>query len=234
MVTMSALHALTAELHSGFLTLAFVCVMIVAAAQVVVRYKNHMPDIFVRWAIVVRGYAEAASYVAAVAGLLGLLLSGYTGMYAWPMDTLLESGVVRNKILFTVYATVMWGAVIFIRTRFGRGLWTCPAMAFVYVTFTFVAYGFIGMAGSLGAHITQGGSVLDPLWSIVGFKVESIVDFGPELAAGIALASAGIFVVSLWLARRYDLFAMKLAPETCQKFFKWDEPRIHEPVAEKR
>ena len=60
MVTMSALHALTAELHSGFLTLAFVCVMIVAAAQVVVRYKNHMPDIFVRWAIVVRGYAEAA------------------------------------------------------------------------------------------------------------------------------------------------------------------------------
>ena len=156
MVTMSALHALTAELHSGFLTLAFVCVMIVAAAQVVVRYKNHMPDIFVRWAIVVRGYAEAASYVAAVAGLLGLLLSGYTGMYAWPMDTLLESGVVRNKILFTVYATVMWGAVIFIRTRFGRGLWTCPAMAFVYVTFTFVAYGFIGWRDRSGRTSRKG------------------------------------------------------------------------------
>jgi hypothetical protein len=226
MVSMSALHALTAELHSGFLTLAFACVMIVAVSQVVVRYKKWMPKIFVRWAIVIRGYAEAASYVAAVAGLLGLLLSAYTGMYAWPMSKLLESGVVRNKILFTAYATVLWGAVVFLRTRFGRGLWTCPAMAFVYVAFTFVAYGFIGMAGSLGAHITQGGSVLDPLWSIVGFKVETTVEFGPELAAGIAIASAAIFVVSLWLGRRYDLFAMKLEPETCQKFFKWDEPRI--------
>jgi len=227
MVTMSALHALTAELHSGFLTLAFACIMIVAVSQVVVRYKKWMPKIFVRWAIIVRGYAEAASYVAVVAGLLGLLLSAYTGMYAWPMDSLLESGVVRNKILFTVYATVMWGAVAFLRTRFGRGLWTCPAMATVYVAFTFVAYGFIGMAGSLGAHITQGGSVLDPLWSIVGFKVETTVEFSPELAAGIAIVSAAVFVVSLWLARRYDLFAVKLGPETCQKFFKWDEPRIH-------
>lgn len=230
MVTISALHSLTAELHSGFLTLAFACVMIVFASQIVVRFKTWMPKIFVRWAIIVRGYAEATSYVAAVAGLLGLLLSAWTGMYAWPMDKLLESGVVRNKILFTVYATVLWGAVVFLRTRFGRGLWTCPAMTVVYVGFAFVAYGFIGMAGSLGAHITQGGSVLDPLWSVVGFRVDTTVEFAPQLAAGLALASAAIFVASLYAARRYDLFSMKLAPETCQKFFKWDEPRMHEPV----
>ena len=227
MVSMSALHALTAELHSGFLTLAFVCIMIVAVSQIVVRFKSWMPKRFVRWAILVRGYAEATSYVAAVAGVLGLLLSAYTGMYAWPTSKLLESGVVRNKILFTAYATVLWGAVVFLRMRFGRGLWTCPAMTTVYVGFAFVAYGFIGMAGSLGAHITQGGSVLDPLWSIVGFRVESTVVFSSTLAAGIAIASALIFVVSLWIARRYDLFAMKLGAETCQKFFKWDEPRIH-------
>ena len=232
MVSMSALHALTAELHSGFLTLAFACVMIVAGAQIVVRLKKWMPGRFVRWAIVVRGYAEAASYVAAVAGLLGLLLSAYTGMYAWPMSKLLDSGVVRNKILFTTYATVLWGAVVFLRTRFGRGLWTCPAMAFVYVGFAFIAYGFIGMTGSLGAHITQGGSVLDPLWNIVGFRVASTVEVGPQIAAAIAIISALIFVVSLWLARRYDLFSVKLAPETCQKFFKWDEPKMHLDVQE--
>ena len=233
MVTMTALHSLTAELHSGFLTLAFACVMIVLVSQVVVRLKKWMPKTFVRWAIIVRGYAEPASYVAAVAGLLGLVLSAYTGMYAWPMDKLLESGVVRNKILFTAYSTVLWAAVIFIRTRFGRPLWTCPAMATVYVGFVFVAYGFLGMAGSLGAHITQGGSVLDPLWSIVGFRVESAVEFGPDLAAGIAIFSAAIFVVSLWIAQRYDLFAMKLSAETCQKIFRWDEPKMHEPSAEK-
>jgi hypothetical protein len=207
--------------------------MIVLVSQIVVRFKNAMPKTFVRWAIVVRGYAEPASYVAAVAGLLGLVLSAYTGMYAWPVDKVLESGVVRNKILFTSYATVLWASVIFLRTRFGRPLWTCPAMATVYVGFVFVAYGLLGMAGSLGAHITQGGSVLDPLWNIVGFKVETTVEFGPDLAAGIAIFSAAIFVTSLWIAQKYDLFAMKLSPETCQKIFKWDEPKMLEPVPEK-
>lgn len=230
MVSMSALHSLTAELHSGFLTLAFACVMIVLVSQIVVRFRNRMPETFVRWAIIVRGYAEPASYVAAVAGLLGLVLSAYTGMYAWPMDKLIDSGVVRNKILFTTYSTVLWCGVIYLRTRFGRPIWTCPAMAVVYVSFVFVAYGFLGMAGSLGAHITQGGSVLDPLWSIVGFRVETTVDFGPELAAAMAIASAAIFVTSLWVARRYDLFTMKLSADSCQKIFKWDEPKMHEPA----
>jgi hypothetical protein len=231
MVTMSALHALTAELHSGMLSLAFACIMIVFAAQVVVRLKNRMPGRFVHWAIVVRGYAEPAGYVAAVAGLLGLLLSAWTGMYAWPMEKLLDSGIVRNKILFTVYATALWTIVVFMRTRFGRGLWSCPPMMTVYAGTAFVAYGFIGMAGSLGAHITQGGSVLDPLWNIVGFRVSSTVELAPQLAAAIALASALVFVITLRIASKYDLFSMKLAPETCQKIFKWDEPKMQEPTS---
>jgi len=40
MVTMSALHALTAELHAGFLTLAFVCIMITALCQIAIRLKD--------------------------------------------------------------------------------------------------------------------------------------------------------------------------------------------------
>ncbi len=231
MVTMAALHSLTAEMHSGFLTLAFACIMIVFVSQIVVRLKNRMPARFVRWAIVARGYAEPAGYVAAVAGLLGLLLSAWTGMYAWPMSKLLESGVVRNKILFTVYATALWTIVVFMRTRFGRGLWSCPPMMTVYAGTAFVAFGFVGMAGSLGAHITQGGSALDFLWNFVGFRVASTVELGPQLAAAIALISAILFVVTLRIASKYDLFSMKLAPETCQKIFKWDEPKMHEPTA---
>ena len=47
MVTVEALHALTSELHAGFLTLAFVCIMIVAGCQIVVRFRNRMPKSFV-------------------------------------------------------------------------------------------------------------------------------------------------------------------------------------------
>lgn len=228
MVEMSALHSLTAELHAGFLTLAFVCIMIVAAAQIVVRLKNRMPRKLVNLAIRVRGYTEAAGYVAAIGGLLGLFLSAWTGMYAWPMDRLLESGIIRNKILLTAFATVMWGGVVFIRTRFGRALWTCPAMAAVYTGLTFLAFGVLGMSGSLGAHTTKGESVLDPLWNIIGVEIQETIALDPNVAAGIALASVVLLLISLLVARRYDLFSVKLAPETCQKVFKWDEPKIPE------
>lgn len=235
MVSMSALHSLTAELHAGFLTLAFVCIMIVAVSQVVVRLRNRkwMPKRFVTLAIRVRGYTEAAGYVGAALGLIGILLSAYTGMYAWPQDVLLDSAVVRNKIMFTTFSGVLWGGVLFIRARFGRGLWTCPMMAGLYTGLAFVAYGVLGMTGSLGAHLTVGESVLDPLWSLIGMRVDTPITLGANVAAGIAIACGVVFVLALAVARRYDLFAVKLAPETCQKLFKWDEPTIELPGATK-
>jgi hypothetical protein len=226
MVSMSALHALTAELHAGFLTLSFVCIMIVAVAQIVVRFRNRMPRKFVEWSIRVRGYTEAAGFVGAVLGVLGLLLSAWTGMYAWPMDVLIDSPVVRNKILLTAFATVLWGGVVYIRSRFGRGLWTCPAMATLYVAITFVAFGVLGTTGSMGAHLVQGGSALDPLWNFVGFRVTADLVLSAGTDAFIAIASVAALIVSLYIARRYDLFSVKLGPETCQRVFKWDEPKI--------
>ena len=226
MVSVSALHALTAELHAGFLTLAFVCIMIVAASQIVVRYRNGMPKSFVNIAIRIRGYMEAAGFVGAVLGVLGLLLSAWTGMYAWPVDVLVNDPIIKNKILLSAFATVLWGGVVYVRSRFGRGLWTCPAMATLYVVLTFISFGMVGTVGSMGAHLTQGGSALDPLWSIVGFKVTDVLELSTNTAALIAIISLGLFIIALAVARRYDLFGVKLGAETCQKFFRWDEPTI--------
>jgi len=234
MVSMAGLHALTAELHAGFLTLAFACIMIVVAAQIVVRLKERMPKRLVHWAIVVRGYAEPTSYIGAVFGVLALVVSAWSGMYAWPMDKLLESELIRNKILLTAYATVLWGGVVFIRMRFGRGLWTCPAMTVVYVAIAFVAFGLIAMTGCLGSTIARNESLLTPLYGFIGLDIESPFELQPNTAAAIALASTAAIIGSLFLARRKDLFTVELSPETCQKFFKWDEPKMYEPGPVKR
>jgi hypothetical protein len=222
---MAALHSLTAELHAGFLTLAFACIVAVALAQIIVRMKGCLPRALVALAIKVRGYAEAAGYVGAVAGIVGLLLSAWTGMYAWPQDALLESAVIRNKITLTLFATVLWGGVVFIRMRFGRGLWTCPAMAFLYTALAVVAYGVLGMTGSLGAHLTVGESVLDPLWNLIGVDVNESLAIEPGLAVMVALVCVVALVAAMFVARRLDLFGVELGPE-CERFFKWDEPTI--------
>ena len=226
MVTMSALHSLTAELHAGFLTLAFICIVVVALAQVVVRLKNRMPRRLVKAAINVRGYMEATGYVAAIAGVVGLLLSAYTGMYAWPQDVLIQDPIVRNKILLTAFSTAFWIGIVTIRTRFGRGLWTCPAMATLYVILAIVGFGIVGMTGSLGAHLTVGTSVLDPLWHLFRIDYTKTLEIATVLSSLIAIVSVVAFIVSLAVARNNNLFAIKLGAETCGKYFKWDEPTI--------
>ena len=226
MVTMSALHSLTAELHSGFLTLAFVSIVIVALAQITVRLKNRMPRRLVNAAIRVRGYAEATGYVGSVAGMVGLVLSAYTGMYAWPQDVLINDPIIRNKILLTAFSGAFWIGIIVIRTRFGRGLWTCPAMATLYVALAVVGFGVVGMTGSLGAHLTVGSSILDPLWQFFKINFNQTLEIATVLAALIAVVSVVAFIISLAIARSTDLFSVKLGAETCTKFFKWDEPTI--------
>ena len=226
MVTMSALHALTAELHGGMLTLAFIGIVTVALAQITVRLKDHMPKRLVKAAIQVRGYTEATGYVAAIAGLIGLLLSAYTGMYAWPPDVLLNDPVIQNKILLTAFSTAFWIGVVIIRTRFGRGLWTCPAMALLYTALAIAGFGVVGLTGSLGAHISQGGSILDPFWNFLHIDVAKTMSLAPMVAALVAMVSVVAFIISFAIARRYELFGVTLGAETCGKYFKWDEPRI--------
>jgi hypothetical protein len=142
------------------------------------------------------------------------------------MDKLLEDEVIRNKILLTAYATVMWGGVVFIRTRFGRALWTCPAMAVVYVGITIVAFGLIALAGCLGSKLVRDESLLEPLYNFVGLNIEKAFELNPNIAAALAMGSAVALIGSLVLARRKDLFAVQLSPETCQKRFKWDDPKM--------
>ena len=208
------------------MTLAFIGIMIVALAQIAVRLKDHLPKRLVKAAIQVRGYTEATGYVAAIAGLIGLLLSAYTGMYAWPTDVLLNDPVIQNKILLTAFSTAFWIGVVVIRTRFGRGLWTCPAMAMLYTLLAIAGFGMVGLTGSLGAHLSQGGSLLDPFWSFLHIDVDKTMSLAPVVAALVAMVSVVAFIISLAIARRYDLFGVKLEAETCGKYFKWDEPRI--------
>lgn len=68
--------------------------------------------------------------------------------------------------------------------------------------------------------------VSSPIWELVGIDVAE--NIAAKSASAIPAAPGGLIalVVALYIARRYDLFGVKLRPETCQKHFKWDEPTI--------
>lgn len=226
MVSMSALHSLTAEMHTGFLTLAFACIVIVGLSQVVLHYRHKAPKRFSTWAQNIRGYAEAAGFVGAVGGFIGLILSGVTGMYAWPSDALFSSPVVMNKILLTVFGTVMWGVVVFTRAHFGRGLWSSRSLSVFYVSFTFAAFMTVGLAGSLGAHLTVGESVLDPVWSIAGVDIGTTLALGLVIAIAASLVSLGVVLATVVYARYKRLDTYRVGPASCQNFFKCSDNTV--------
>jgi hypothetical protein len=119
MVAMTAIHSLTAELHSGFLTLAFAGIFLTFLCQLAISWEKRMPSILVRWARSIRGYTEAAGIVGAFLGVIALVASGYTGYNAYgDAGAILDVAITRNKVMFTIFATVLWASVVVIRLAF--------------------------------------------------------------------------------------------------------------------
>jgi hypothetical protein len=234
MVGMEALHSLTAELHGGFLTLAAVCIILTALAQIVMHFKDSMPKSFVSAAMRARGYLEATGYVAAIAGVFALLLSAFTGSQTWPLDALMDNAVVRNKIVLTAFATTMWAGVAVIRWRFGRSLWTCPPMAASYTILAIVAMGVTATAGSLGAHLTKGESILDFVWNLAGINVLQDLLLSVDLAMIVSILSIIVIIAVLVVRKLSGINKEQLGPRKCTKWSKWDEPIITEGKEEKK
>ncbi len=143
------------------------------------------------------------------------------------MEELLLPDEVRNKITLTVFSMALWSMVVFIRFRFGRGLWTCPAMAAVYTLVALAAMGVTGATGSIGAHLTKGESLMDPVWEFLRVEITSSFVLQPGVALGLAFVAVIVLMLSLVYGKRAGLFEVKLCSDTCQKYFRWDEPTIY-------
>lgn len=218
MVDAAALHALTVELHTGFLFLAAAAIVLTALGLVLLRYwpaKGGKASELVRTAT---SYLEPTGPVAAIAGALALLLSAFTGMTAWGgTDAVLDDPITRNKIILTTIITVMWALVVLTRLRFGRVLWRVPPLAALYVGTAAVAFGLTSFTGSMGAHLAQGGSIIDPVLDSLGIDYASTLVLGPTTALIIAALSVVVIIACLVVSRRREGKMADLIKESSER-----------------
>ncbi len=232
MIDMAALHAFTVELHSGFLTLAIIGIVLTALAQIAISFRESVPRL-AGAAYKTRGYLEAAGFVAAIAGVVALIISAITGLGAWSPDALADSMITRNKIVLSSLALVAWIWVVAIRFKLGRSLWTCPWSTAAYTILALVAMSFTGMTGSLGAHLTQGGSWLDPFWDFIGFNPANVdLLLSLQVATIIAIISLFVILALLLISRLSRVGKEQLHVKICRHWPNWDEPTIP-PLVEK-
>ncbi|HEY3420534.1 MAG TPA: hypothetical protein VGK23_08280 [Methanomassiliicoccales archaeon] len=224
MVAMSALHSLTAELHTGFLTLAMIGIAVTFLCQLVIRFGRG--GMFSRWSTRLRGYTEAAGIMGAFFGVFALLLSAYTGINSRSsFDALYSDPITANKILLTIVVTAIWSMVVIIRLRVGKRLWTSGGFALFYTATAAVGFAITALIGSMGAHLTQGESTIDPLLNSVGIDYIKFFLMDANLAMIISIISLAVIVICIFLSARMRLLTVRIA----KKDAKWTLPRIEEP-----
>ena len=198
-----AWHLITAELHTGMLTLAF--------ASAIIRLVGiHVTADQPVWRGLVR-LAEPTAYLAAIGGLLALIASIITGFsYTWPLEVQLTSSVVLNKIAITAFSTTFWLLFLVTRTVYGPRLWDHARPRWAYAALATGGFLTLMLAGSTGGHLAGKRSMLDGILHALGVNTHLLFTLSTAAAYAILIASVSLLAAAairrlIWgrgLARR--------------------------------
>ncbi len=214
MVDLGAVHSMLIEMHGGMLTLAAVCVL----ALVIAKFHQRMRRTSERYSVfegldsvmekLVR-YTEPTAYLAGMGGVIGLVVSSIVGYYVWPAEALMNSSLGLTKVMFSIFATELWLLFVVIRLKSGEDLWRNGGLAAVYVCAGFAGFFFMVLTGSFGGHMAGKGSVLDPVYGLLGVDPEAfwIIGFGmvPLLIAVAFIEIVAAFAFFLRFRRRAQI-----------------------------
>lgn len=211
MVDLAAIHSMLIEMHGGMLTLAATCIL----AMVIARFHQRMRrtsewygvfkplDSFIEK---LARYTEPTAYLAGIGGVVSLVVTAFVGFYVWPADALMNSPVGLSKVMFSIFATELWILFVVTRSKYGEDLWKNGGLATVYVCTGIAGFLFMVLTGSFGGHMAGKGSVLDPVYELLGVNPEAfwIIGFGmiPMLIAIAFIEIVSVFAVFLYLRRQ--------------------------------
>lgn len=186
-----AWHVITAELHTGMLTLAFASTIIRLVGCWITR-DNAV------WRGLVR-LAEPTAYLAAIGGLLALLASIATGLaYTWPLEVLLTSSVVLNKIAITVFSTTFWALFVAMRSIYGARLWARAHLRWFYAALAAGGFLSLMLVGSTGGHLAGKRSMLDGILRRLGVNTHLLFTLSrPVIYAILTLVAALLVLASV-------------------------------------
>lgn len=216
-------HALTVELHGGFLALAFFAIVSTFICSLVLRFSKAPEGRAAKWFSRAGAYLDAAGLVSAMAGVLFLVLSAATGMLVDPVSDLLGDPLVQNKIVLSLAALAIWSGLVFVRCALGRKLWTFPWVAGLYALFAVIGYVLVLTVITLGFTVVDGSSVLDPLWSFFGIDLTKSIVMSTGGALAVLVGSIIVILACLWAAWRYRLGTKVVRSDEAKS--RWKVPR---------
>ena len=204
-------------MHAGMLTLATFCILLIIIDRIHLRISgtNGKPGGF--WSTgsgmgKLTGFVEPTAYVAGIGGVISLIISAIVGSYTWPSELITGNALGMGKVLFSIFATELWILFVIFRSKYGLNLWKNSGMAVVNLCVGLLGFLFTAIAGSLGAHMSaianmsDKGSVLDPIYELLGIDPLTLGVIGSDfliylIVGSIVLVGVPIILV-LYFQRR--------------------------------
>ncbi len=181
MFDLRAIHSVTVELHGGMLTLAFACIAIKVIDILWTRFLGERGGILQRTLRKASEYSTPTILLAAIGGVIGLLLSGYTGSQLVPSDSFTTSPITLNKVMVTIIAVELWSVMILFNIAHREKAWEGKGNALFMVLSGGTGYFFAITGGSLGGTMAGKVSIMEPLWEFLGVDLHASWILGYDL-----------------------------------------------------
>ena len=214
---LASLHNMLVEMHAGMLVLAIFCIVLIIIDRIHLRVSGTNGKSGDFWSTdsgmgKLSGFVEPTSYVAGIGGVISLIISAIVGSYTWPSELITSNALGMGKVLFSIFATELWFLFVFVRSKYGLDLWKESGMAIVYSCVGLLGFLFTAIAGSLGAHMSaianmsDKGSVLDPIYELLGIDPLTLGVIGSDFLIYLTIGSivlVGVpIILILYLQRR--------------------------------
>ena len=99
------------------------------------------------------------------------VLAGLTGLYTtWGFEAVTSVSLTVNKAMIGSFGLLALVLMVWIRYRYGPGLWEDPSLKITYTILGFIGSGAAIVTGSLGGKAALLGTVLDWLWKLLNIE----------------------------------------------------------------
>jgi hypothetical protein len=144
-------------------------------------------------------YADFGLLVSAAVGFLIALGGLVTGVGLWPMEAVLNSPLLKNKLTTVTMLVLIWGMFLFLRMTRGPDLWNRPVLASFASVLVIGGFFMNVLANSIGGDVAGNASGFEEIVRLFGIETRHTFYLPTWLVAvvfalGALCAAAGLAV----------------------------------------
>lgn len=192
-IQMQTWHDLVVELHTGIVVFIILALLLRMYTDLGVPRGSSVSSLVNE----VRIGTDFVVYLGSITAVIFLLISGVTGYLIYPYSTLVSQPIYLNKAFIALGALYFWTAFAFVRFWSGPSLWKKRGLYTLEVIIAFFGLLFTTIAGSLGAELSIGQSVLDPVYKTLSLNFHQITLQMVDVEATAAILIVAIIVAAV-------------------------------------